>query len=632
MKNIIITEVHESGFVGPDVEVIDLKSFPTGAPIEWSNYEQEYVPYLICEQIGQLGLSKLNVFINSAISGEDKFLIAAHLLTVTGVAVFFFSREENIEIYRDADYNILKNKAVKIYSKLDLDRIIADTDECERIYQMFTDAFDYTFFVKNFQNSIEYDRHQATNEWAAIKLLLNHGRTLAQTEAIFPFPKTAYFKQKLRNLNISALGAVSVASPILAAQILIQRSLLTSHLTGIRRVLLIDDNADKGWSHFVGELFSGVPVDIKYNYSESSNVADFSIYDMILLDLRLPFDSSSSATDIQHGLSLIDQIKTSEDSLHVPLLIFTASQKAATMEKVLEKGADGIFVKEALDSSAEDSLANYLDLITKINCHIEKGKALSIYWKAIVKIKNNLIAEVSDIPPMQLKSRIVERLEMFYGLLKKNYEQNTYNDQRFHFSSESLAYMTLWSMLNEIQECYFEKGTGLSHTRILDGTGTSVPIPLDDWKIKAQTPDAYLVREKPSFTENIDNLGNRSQTEPSYFKEIFSRITKKQIAPYFLMASKFTKQKYDPRRTLSMQIAYLILNKSQFLGSTRPNDYLGFVKRSNEIRNTLYLTHGEDQNTNFHANLERNKSLPPLAMTQLFTVVSFLLTGDDTLI
>ncbi len=217
--------------------------------------------------------------------------------------------------------------------------------------------------------------------------------------------------------------------------------------------------------------------------------------------------------------------------------------------------------------------------------------------------------------------------------------QSTYNDNKFHFSAEILSFITLWSILNEIQECYYKKGAGSSATKVYNpgGTGPNVFIPIDlnDWKIKNQTPESFYIIEKPIFDEKVEPSGARKRlnTRGNYRTEIYGNIKLSPNSPFFeIDAAGYKKAVVNLRQKLFLQIAYLLLAKVAFKSSSKKVEYLKILKASNDERNKLYITHGEGLNSNFHASTEKSKVLPNNRTLNLFKLITFLLTGNDRII
>jgi len=492
-------------------------------------------------------------------------------------------------------------------------------------------------YKENYERFIIIDRHQITNEWGATKLLLNHGLSLTEIEAEFVLPKTIYFKNKLIEHSIDKDYTVRISGYPKEAELNSAKTLLVHYEPQIRNVLLIDDNANKGWEFALRKIFKSAGIDTKFSFSDCEAISDFSSYDLIFLDLRLPSNNSDDKIPkISNGYSLIEKIKNNANSLHVPLIVFTASQKARTLHDIIEIGADAMYVKESTDLNPNESLDNYLDFIREINNQIEKGLQLKRYWSAIKRIKNEFLPEVTNTGALILKDRIIERLEMFYGLIKKKHEQSSYNDTQFHFSSDVLSFITLWSILNEIQECYFEKGIGQAYTKIKDFTTTPpsfININLDNWKVRNQLPEKYFLVEKPIIEEDINMGGGRARPHKDHIKkDIFSNFQYSKNPPFFEFDTNGFKYRKNYKERLSLQIAFLILAKTQLNSSSKINDYLKILKEANEQRNKLYITHGEDVDTTFHNQLEKDKPMPPNLTFELFGLITYLLTGCDSIV
>ena len=75
----------------------------------------------------------------------------------------------------------------------------------------------------------------------------------------------------------------------------------------------------------------------------SSEIKEVFPYDLVFLDLRLqPQDKDKPIEEIT-GIKILERIK--ELNPAVPVIVFTASEKALTHKKALELGADGYWIK-----------------------------------------------------------------------------------------------------------------------------------------------------------------------------------------------------------------------------------------------------------------------------------------------
>lgn len=123
-----------------------------------------------------------------------------------------------------------------------------------------------------------------------------------------------------------------------------------------RRILLIDDEADRGWEQIVRALFVNASyIDVvKNKISGFDDLPEKCIeriqkdfYDIYLLDLRLQGEREESIVDTDKfsGMDVLDAIKHINPGNQV--IMMTASNKAWNMKKIMEKHANGYYIKEA---------------------------------------------------------------------------------------------------------------------------------------------------------------------------------------------------------------------------------------------------------------------------------------------
>lgn len=625
------------------LDIVDINTFGSSVPKEWNNYSGEYLPYKICDSLAD---SNNLIILDYSINTDLIYLLAHHFISSEKGKVYFISNTKKSFDYYVEDYGLLKVKAIRLISSEILKELCShDNSELKRYCSIYDQDFNYELYKNNYQKSITVDSHQVTNEWGAIKLLLNYGLTLDNIQTNYNIPYTVLFKQKLREFGISSTSTINLTGYKNTNDLSLAKAEFQAKSTNIKNVLLIDDNAKRGWEFALQQIFSSAKIEVKLNY-EDALLVDFSKYDMIFLDLRLPLNATNNIPDIANGKELISKIKRDEKSLHVSLIIFTASQKARTLDAILEAGADGMYVKESINYSSTDSLDNYYDFLKEINYQQKKREHLKNYWQVIVKIKNSFLSEIVDNPQTLLKSRIIERLDMFYGLIKQQYEQSDYSTEMFHYSADKLSFITLWSILNEIQECYYNKIK--STINIIWNNTARAYNPLkrrdrsdfeyiSEWHIKGQPTDKYFDKNNISIKTNASG-GFKTLPNGNYmldsntncflsYKNSGSFYSTRNASGQYQISNTF-----QPEQKLSFQIAFLLLEKSDLKCSSHLNDYLKILKDSNDHRNKLYITHGEEENASFHSALERQKPTTPKITFDLFRLVTFLLTADDSII
>jgi CheY-like chemotaxis protein len=479
--------------------------------------------------------------------------------------------------------------------------------------------------------SSPYDnRHQTTNEWGAMRLASNFGIF----ELIkFTYPKHLYFKYLSRFINQGHLD------PNKSLQNLFSK------------ILLIDDNADCGWIEllknihfefddlekgFKGKIDKITTTDI-LNVWKNVTPEKFNQYDLIYLDLYL----EKGKADSTNALSALKFIK--EKYPNIPIIIFTASDKAWNLDEVLEKGADAMYIKESplYYRNKVYSLKNYSDFMATINFIHKKYIVLRPYWLAIQEIlTDKTFLNLTEKGNSKFKERIKERLEMFYGLLKRGLEQTEFNESRFHFSDHELAFVILWSILNEISEANFRKtqpsisinnSAGIQFNTHPSGRSITylqnhfkwVIINQEETFIEYEYNLRFDLNGNPLITDNGRSyiLTHEQKSCFEFSKDIF------QIIP-----SAKTKPNYET--TLFLQIAYLLERKNNLSSSINKFHFQETLVRLNEIRNHLYLTHGSDISSGFYDHIEKDKRAthlikPDKDLKDLFELISFLLTGNE---
>lgn len=493
--------------------------------------------------------------------------------------------------------------------------------------------------IKITSENLVHDRHSITNHWGAVKMALNAGYGMEDIN--YSFPPTLYFNYLIKKYGLKTDPNDDKVN-------------LSSHLRK-KKVLLIDDNFDKGWQAVLEKLFEPAKVDAAEDFekiNQFGNLKDLNPYDLIFLDLRLP-KILKKEIEYDNGINLLKKIKKCYPQ--IPVIVFTASNKSWTRETVQNFGADDMYVKESPEYAGDQSYSkeNFINFEKSVRQTLQKYKVLRPYWEAIQKIlKDQTFLSLPEKGSSNFKFRIEERLMMFYGLLKRGFEQTEFNEKQFHFSDYELAFMTLWSVLNEISEANYNKSQ--PNITIPDSAGnpitnqpyqrgskgqplTYLNIPNGPqhykWQIVGQDNDVYVQYE---YSASIDrNTGNPIRV--SYGR--FYKLNYEQKSCFLFDDNKFeivspftTKINYE--NTLYLQIAFLIERKANLSTSNNKANFQKTLVRLNEVRNHLYLTHGSDISSGFYNQTEIAKRVkhsikPNEDIKQLFELISFLLTGKE---
>lgn len=207
----------------------------------------------------------------------------------------------------------------------------------------------------------EGNNHSLANQWGASRVYeLVTGRSILESgyKDFCNVQKELYFKYIIQRINRA--GNVS-ASP-----------LPTVCNSRLKHILIIDDEADKGWTKVVERLFpdslfnprEDVIFERVHSYEELSDSARRKIqcgdYDLFLLDLRMGGVSEDRIVEPSEfsGFRILKRIKEFNKGNQVIML--TASNKAWNLKALIDpsEGASGYFVKESPEYEFTDEFSS----------------------------------------------------------------------------------------------------------------------------------------------------------------------------------------------------------------------------------------------------------------------------------
>ena len=285
-----------------------------------------------------------------------------------------------------------------------------------------------------------------------------------------------------------------------------------------KKILLIDDEADKGWKDVIGRILNNSNL-ITFNqqtadYTNLSEDIKKEIEkedaDLIFLDLRINGVAEDTDEHIRpydfSGMKVLKAIKKINPGLQVIML--TASNKAWNMKALVDAGADGYYIKESPEYafSAEYSIANANNLVKQIERCLEKKYLCKIYT-GIKKLKSTLD---SCGQSQYFCNRIKNHLNISYVLLS---QAKTKQDFAF-------AYITLEQIVevitnefickNRNQYIIKESGDVCVNWEIQDGkcveSISQIEKDLPQWKMMASIYYQLLGGDDESFGAEIQNL------------------------------------------------------------------------------------------------------------------------------
>ncbi len=235
------------------------------------------------------------------------------------------------------------------------------------------------------------DSHSIANEWAIYRWSKCIGLELTtEIETLIEnINKNIYFKY-LKTIN-----------PIQNEDILKKSELLIKN-SQISKVLLIDDEVEKGW----GELFSYILNDINNIYFDylgdgfksisNEQIVQIALkkiiaddINIVILDFRLnSTDFSQSDTNQITSIKLLKEIKKINPGIRV--IIFSATNKIWNLQFLQDAGADGFVIKDSIlnthINSTKNSILNFILLFENLT----EFKFLKEFYKNDFDIESKL--------------------------------------------------------------------------------------------------------------------------------------------------------------------------------------------------------------------------------------------------
>lgn len=270
----------------------------------------------------------------------------------------------------------------------------------------------------------EGSNHSLANQWGASRLYMIIKGQSAEKDAFKGFQdihKDLYFKYIFHRLPPSPAGS-STKTEVFKVK---------GDLG--KRILLIDDEADKGWTRTLSLLFpisrfqpkEDVISESVMDYESLSEGARAKIesgeYDLILLDLRLGGlrEDYVVRPEDMSGYKVLTRIK--ELNRGTQVIMLTASNKAWNLKALMRPGlgADGYFVKESPEYEFSDELSteNLRSLISDAERCFKHGY-LRDYWRFVQSFNDT---------KSELVSEVRAQLDIAYDMAARASTPNQYN-------------------------------------------------------------------------------------------------------------------------------------------------------------------------------------------------------------
>lgn len=348
-------------------------------------------------------------------------------------------------------------------------------------------------------------RHDLANRWGPVRLWGGLQR-LRPPKDVVPNPEwVGRIDRELRSeepyaylLALASLrGGAGAESGRAAESCSAWRSFAAGQGGRPLRVLLLDDEIDRGWGDAVTAALAvpgRVEVDVTLggvDFDEhAATVRDKVLgekWNLVLADLRTTADDRAAGAargaGRYGGAEWVRQVKRARPDTAV--VAFTASNKAWTVLELRALGADGHWTKESPEFGVDDEYSrdNAAALLDVVRAALERRVAARPVWDLVARLqalagapphevaddweRAVLNSETTDYvrgwasalghPPDHVKRRlsaIVGRLRRAYGLLVA--DRSPHAETAFALRREDLAYLAAWGVGNEVRQLYFD--------------------------------------------------------------------------------------------------------------------------------------------------------------------------------
>lgn len=281
--------------------------------------------------------------------------------------------------------------------------------------------------IKIIPNATE-GRHSLANQWGADVL----SRIVVGNEINNELIKKARLSLYFRYVRALSLGTNEIENIIKGVETPSEPTSLKIIDAAGKKILLIDDEADKGWDDVLRKMlpnseFKTIQEQVP-DYERFSDGAKRAIesgkYDLIFLDLRMngvAEEDTLSPNDFS-GMKILKAIK--EQNKGNQVIMFTASNKAWNMKALLDAGADGYYIKESPEYIFPTSYSesNAHELCTSISQCLENVYLRDVYSK-IRQIKQ-LIKSSNCYG--ERTAEILGSIDIAYDLLSKSSKLKEY--------------------------------------------------------------------------------------------------------------------------------------------------------------------------------------------------------------
>lgn len=284
--------------------------------------------------------------------------------------IFLIGSENFTELLRLSDYSsILQTPAVELlpYSKEKVKNVIDNIHTYKHLENY--EAYLKKTHIPQPNNYLSH--HSITSEWS----LYQWSKCLNIKPAIENHIERNLYYRYVTSQHPESNDKVTIDYPPYPSE----------SESGKKRILIIDDEADKGWGELYKALFSHyscIEVNTLKDFDYASDTKEtllqkvkeaieenrFEPYHLVLLDIRLLQDDFNKQTDFS-SFDVIDRLQALNKG--IPIIIVTASNKAWNLQYTLNRNVfayitkESIFDKSCSKEKLKELLKQSVDAISK---------------------------------------------------------------------------------------------------------------------------------------------------------------------------------------------------------------------------------------------------------------------------
>lgn len=399
-----------------------------------------------------------NIFLplcfGSSLSDYNGLRLAMHLRcteTSSQVAnIFIYAFVDLDELLHNPYFNILKTKNVQLVPfkkasfQKEVSKIKSELDKEQLVEELAKIKLD---IPKSYE-----DNHSIANEWAIYRwskhLSLETNDELdkvekkIQSSLYFKYLKTTFPISQERVIPIEKLSIKKIGNP---------------------KVLLIDDEEDKGWNQLIAYLVTDLnnvysdSIGNGFKTMESEMIIDHCLkkikvedIDIVILDFRLTeTDFSITIPDQITSVKLIKKIKELNHGIQV--IILSATNKIWNFQILQENGADGFITKETPEKSEGEYTSECINsFVIAINSAIKRvflKKIFSSFKKIRKQLKDVEYEEETDY------SDFIKDLNKHIFIIENSAKKISLKDP----STIDIVYLNCYNFLEKFKHYYIRE-------------------------------------------------------------------------------------------------------------------------------------------------------------------------------